>query len=184
MTGKKIIRNAMMLIIGATGGLVFLIYATVKTKTTSLNHYEPFQEWIGQTVILKRDAVVFKEKLRSNENSRYPYTLLDSLHPQWRYVQELKTIGDLKEVGKLLAGSVLKLETAIQYTNGVSGSSYPTIFGTLTENGHTYKIGYQWGSRAIGKRVAETGKCWHFNQAPWQAVRDTSFYALPTAKLW
>ena len=184
MTGKKFIRNAILMIIGAIGGLVFLIYVTVKTKATSLNQYEPFKAWIGETVVLKREAAVFKEKLRSNENGRYPCTLLDSLHPKWRYVQVSKAIGDLEEIGKLPAGTVLKLECTIQYTNGVSGSSYPTIFGTITENGNTYKIGYQWGSREIGKCVADTDKCWPFNQAPWQAERDTTFYALQTATLW
>ncbi|MFC6098830.1 hypothetical protein [Olivibacter domesticus] len=184
MTTKKIMGIIALVIVGGIGFLIFIIYATVKTKSTNLNKYEPFKEWIGQTVLLTRETVLFEEKLRSNENSQYPYTLLDSLHPKWQYAQEQKNIGDIEEIVKFPACTTLKLENAIQYTNGVSGSSYPTIFGTITVNGNTYKTGYQWGTMDIGKSFDKIEKCWQFNQAPWQDVQDTTFYALPTANFW
>lgn len=171
------------------GGLVlfgFLLYATIKTKTTNLNKYEPFNEWIGKTVILNKQTVLFKDKMYMNGNSDYPYALLDSMHPQWQYIEERKNLSepDLEEITTFPAGTELRLEKAIQYTNGVSGSSYPTIFGSIRYHGETHKIGYQWGTMDLGKRFDKVEKCWQFHQAPWQEKADTAFYALPTANFW
>lgn len=186
MTAKKIMGIAALVIIVGIIGFVFFLYATIKTKSTSLNQYEPFTEWVGKTVTLNKKTVLLKEKIPMNDNRDYPYILLDSLHPRWQYVEEQKnmTEADLEEVAIFPSGTTLKLEKAIQYTNGVSGSSYPTIFGTITANGHTYKAGYQWGTMAIGKSLDKIEKCWQFHQAPWQDKADTAFYALPTAKWW
>lgn len=172
----------------AVGALVLfgvLLYATIKTKTTSLNKYKPFNEWIGKTVILNKRTVLFKDKMYMN-NSNYPYMLLDSMHPQWQYIEERKNLPepDLEEITTFPAGTELHLEKAIQYTNGVSGTSNPTIFGSIHYNGETYKIGYRWGTMDLGKRFDKVEKCWHFHQAPWQEKTDTAFYALPTANFW
>jgi len=110
--------------------------------------------------------------------------LLDSLHPQWQYKDEQKEIGDIEEISHFPKGTVIKLEKAIQYTNGVSGSSYPTIFGTIIYNEKEYKVSYQWGKIDLGKHYDKVEKCWQFHQAPWQDVRDTAFYVLPTANFW
>src|SRR5690606_39531762 len=100
------------------------------------------------------------------------------------YIDEQKQIGNLQEIIQFAEGTRLNLENAIQYTNGVSGSSYPMIFGTITAHGKSYKIGYQWGTLDIGKRMNKVEKCWQFHQAPWQANVDMNFYALPTANFW
>lgn len=176
----------LLVIVGGLGLFIFLLYATIKTKTTSLNKYEPFKSWVGQTVTLQLETVLFKEKLQSNENSQYPYTLLDSLHPQWRYVEERKTMEkpDLEEIAVFAAGTKLHLEKAIQYTNGVSGSSSPTIFGTIEAQGKQYKIAYQWGQANMSRRFEKIEEYWQFHQAPWQQQVDTGFYALPVANNW
>lgn len=170
--------------VGSIGLFIFIIYATVKTKSTNLDKYEPFKEWVGQTVILNQPTALFKEKIPMHDNTRYPYMLLDSLHPNWQYAEDQKNIGDIEEITKFPKGMMLQLEKAIQYTNGVSGSSYPTVFGTITANGNTYKVGYQWGTMNFGKSFDKIEKCWQFHQAPWQDHVDTAFYALPTAKFW
>lgn len=173
-----------IVVLVAVIGFVFILYATIKTKSTSLNKYEPFKEWIGQTVTLNKVTILFKDKIPMNDNSDYPYMLLDSLHPQWRYIEEQKEIGDIEEIISFPAGTQLRFDKAIQYTNGVSGSSYPTIFGTIIYNGQNYKIGYQWGTMDIGKSFDKIEKCWQFHQAPWQTSADLNFYALPTAMFW
>ena len=184
MTTKRIMGIVIILIVVAIIGFIFILYATIKTKSTRLNKYEPFKEWVGKTVNLNKETVLFKEKIRMNSNSDYPYMLLDSLHPQWQYVDEQKEIGDIEEIMRFPAGTQLKLDEAVQYTNGVSGSSYPTIFGTIHFNGNTYKTGYRWGEMDISKRSDKIEKCWQFHQAPWQGGRDAAFYALPTANFW
>jgi len=184
MTTKRIMGIVAIGILVVVIGFIFILYATIKTKSTSLNNYEPFKEWVGKTVTLNKETVLFKEKIRMNSNSNYPYMLLDSLHPQWRYVEEQKTIGDIEKIIRFPVGTSLKLDKAIQYTNGVSGSSYPTIFGTITAHGMDYKVGYQWGERDVSKAFEKIEKCWFFHQAPWQDKQDTTFYALPTANFW
>ncbi|MDX3917419.1 MULTISPECIES: hypothetical protein [Olivibacter] len=121
-----------------------------------------------------------------NDNTDYPFILLDSLHPQWQYVEERKNMAvpDLEEIVTFPAGTKLRIEKAVQYTNGVSGSSYPTVFGSISTNGKSYKMGYQWGKIDIGKSFDKIEKCWHFHQAPWQQKTDTAFYALPIANFW
>ncbi len=173
-----------LVVIGGIALLVFIIYATVKTKSTSINKYDPFKEWIGKTVTLKKETILFKDKLEMNYNNEYPYTLLDNEHPKWQYVSEQKRIGDLQEVTKFPVGTTLRLEKAIQYTNGVSGFCYPTMFGTITIDGKEYKTGYQWGEMDMGKKFDKVEKCWQFHQTPWQEEKDTAFYSLPTASLW
>src|SRR5690606_13662046 len=184
MTTKRIMGIVAIVILVVVIGFIFILYATIKTKSTSLNNYEPFKEWVGKTVTLNKETVLFKEKIRMNSNSNYPYMLLDSLHPQWRYVEEQKAIGDIEEIIRFPVGTSLNLDKAIQYTNGVSGSSYPTIFGTITAHGMDYKVGYQWGERDVSKAFEKIEKCWFFHQAPWQDKQDTTFYALPTANFW
>lgn len=184
MFTKKTIGIIALVIIGGIVLFSFIIFATVKTKSTNINKYEPFKEWVGKTVILNKEATLFKDKVEMNPNRDYPYMLLDSLHPKWQYVEEQKAIGDLVEITRFPAGTTLKFEKAIQYTNGVSGFSYPTIFGTIISNGKEYKAGYQWGEINLGKSFDKEEKCWQFHQAPWQKGKDTAFYALPTATIW
>src|SRR5690606_8807660 len=128
MSTKKIMGFIALVIIGGIALLGFIIFVTVKTKSTSINKYEPFKEWVGKTVTLNKETVLFKDKVEIYPNSSYPYMLLDNLHPKWQYVEEQKAIGDLYEITRFPAGTRLKLEKAIQYTNGVSGFSNPTIF--------------------------------------------------------
>jgi len=186
MTIKKVMSIIAVVIAGGIGLFVFVLYATIKTKSTSLDQYEPFKEWVGKTVTLYGETVLFEEKVKMNSDPTYPYMLLDSLHPQWQYAEERQHMPepDLEKITVFPAGTKLKIEKAIQYTNGVSGSSYPTVRGTIIQDGREYRMGYQWGHRDIGKAYDGIEKCWSFNQAPWQTRQDTAYYALPEAKLW
>ncbi|SFS71469.1 hypothetical protein [Sphingobacterium wenxiniae] len=184
MTVKKIMGIIALVIFGGIGLFIFFLYATIKTKSTSLDKYKPFSEWLGKTVTLKRETVLFKEKMRMNTNGKYPYTLIDSLHEGWEYILALEENGDVTKITTFPIGTELSLEKAIQYTNGVSGSSYPTIFGTIKSNGKEYKVGYQWGKLDLSKNYYQIEKSWKFDQAPWQTKQDTADYALPKADFW
>lgn len=173
-----------LVIIGGIGLFIFFLYATIKTKSTNISKYPPFQEWVNKTVILNKETTVFEEKIKMNANSKYPYILLDSLHPRWEYIQQQEEIGDVTKIKIFPAGTKLILEKAVQYTNGVSGSSYPTIFGTLKSNGKEYKVGYQWGEINLSRYFDKVPESWQFHQAPWQPEKDTTYYALPKADWW
>lgn len=186
MKTKKIMGIIALVIVCGVGLLIAVIYATVRTKSASLNKHQPFENLIGETVTLHTETVLFVEKLGSYQNNQYPYILLYSLHPQWPYVNErlMMEKPDLEKITTFPAGTKLKVEKAVQYTTGVSGSSYPVVFGTITIGQKSYKIGYQWGEMSIEKHMDKIEKCWSFHQAPWQEQPDTAFYALPIAKIW
>ncbi|WP_163516999.1 hypothetical protein [Gelidibacter japonicus] len=184
MTTKKIMGIIAGVVIGGIGLFVFMLYATIKTKSTSLNKYEPYKEWLGKTVTLNKETVMFKERDYMVLNSKYPYTLLDSLHPNWQYLHDLEALGDVVKITSFPAGTQLALEKAIQYTNGVSGSSDPILFGTVNHNGKAYKVGYPWGKQDISKALDQIPESWKFHQAPWQTEQDTAYYALPRANWW
>ncbi len=186
MTAKKIMGIIILIAIGGIGLFIFILYATIKTKSTNISKYEPFNEWVGKTATLNRETILFIDKLPMYKNSTYPYVMLDSLHPMWQYAEDRKNLAEpeLVEITSFPAGTTLKIEKAIQYTNGVSGSSYPMVFGTVSQSGRDYKIGYRWGSQNMNKAFANIEECWQFHQAPWQTHADTAFYALPEAHWW
>jgi len=173
-----------LVIIGGIALFLFLLYTTLKTKSRNLNGYAPFTEWIGKAVILGKKTILFKDHLPTYDNNKYPYVLLDSLHPRWPYVAQQLKSGDLEKIVEFPIGTRLNIEKAVQYTNGVSGASYPALFGTIYYEGDTYKIAYQWGDIDLSKAFDKIEKCWRFHQAPWQEQEDHTFYALPTATLW
>lgn len=171
-----------LVVIGGGGVFAFLLYQTIKTKSTSLNNYEPFKQLVGKTVTLQKETLLFEEKLKSHENNEHPYNLTDDLHPQFTLYKNI----DFKpmHIATFPAGTILKLEKAVQYTNGTSGFSSPYLFGTITANGITYKISYQWGEMSQEKFFDKVDKCWRFHHAPWQTTPDTAWYALPKATWW
>ncbi|HWL00676.1 MAG TPA: hypothetical protein VNQ55_12040 [Parapedobacter sp.] len=173
-------------IVGGIGLFILLGYATIKTKSTGLDTYPPFSEWVGKTVTLHRQTTVFEERITAHTNGGYPYLLLDSLHPQWQYVEQRLSAADpdLVKVAVLPAGTSLTLKKALQYTNGVSGTSYPTFFGTISVDGAHYAIAYPWGERSLSRHFDGIDECWQFNAAPWQTAPDTAYYALPEARFW
>jgi hypothetical protein len=186
MSLKKMAGIVALVVLGGLGGFVFLIYATVKTKSRNISSYKPFVEWVGTSVELSKETIVFKDRIGLNGNDDYPYILLDSLHPQWQYIDQRKSLPDpdLVEIARFPSGTIVKFEKAVQYTNGVSGSSYPTLFGKISKNDAVYAIGYQWGEIDMTKYFDKIDECWKFHQAPWQDSRDTAFYSLPTANIW
>ena len=182
----KVIKILALVVFVGIGFILFILYATIKTKSTNLKNYEPYKELIGKTLVLNKKTYLFKDETTMIPNGNFPYTLMDDLHPRWAYFQEGKEMPevDITEILTFPKGVAFHVEKAIQYTNGVSGSSSPTIFGSIEYQGKTYKISYFWGERDIDKAYRNVPKCWQFHQAPWQDSADTTWYALPTANIW
>lgn len=184
MTAKKIIGIIALIAICGVVLFIFMIYATIKTKSTSLNKYEPYKEWVGKTVTLDRKTVLFEEKIRMTPNRKYPYTLTDNLHPSWESLNDLEKKGGAVKITTFPAGTKMILEKAVQYTGGVSGFSTPVLFGTINDGETVYKVGYPWGETDLNINFIKTEKSWIFNKAPWQTEQDTAHYALPRAAWW
>jgi len=175
-----------IVLIGTTAVLIFcfFLYATIRTKSTSLSQFSPFKEWMGKTVTMDKEIVLLREKVKQFEDKKYPYLLIDSLHPYWPYLDERMELGDYTLVEKLPAGVKFHIEKAVQFTGGVSGSSTPFVFGTISYNGKNYKIGYQWGTMDVARFMDKVKACWQFHLAPWQPQTDTAYYELPAAQWW
>lgn len=172
--------------IGVGSMLIFgvFLYAAIKTKSTDISSYSPFRQWIGNSVTLDREAVLLAEKIKLYHDKSYPYLLMDSLHPDWVYLDERIQLGDYILLQRFPAGTQFHIEKAVQFTGGVSGFSTPFIFGTISYKGKNYGIGYQWGKMDMSKHMDQVEASWYFHQAPWEQKADTAFYALPEAKWW
>ncbi len=48
MTGKRILKVVAALIAGGILLFIFMLYATIKTKSTGIDKYPPFREWVGK----------------------------------------------------------------------------------------------------------------------------------------
>lgn len=182
----KVIKRLLWVIFLGIGLMLFILFVTVKTKSTNLKNYKPYKELIGKKLVMQKETYLFEDEETFIPNGDFPYTLMDELHPRWPYFQEAKlTPGvDVKQVLRFPKGVVFHVEKAIQYTNGVSGSSTPVMFGRIDYQGKTYKISYPWGERDIDKAYRNVPECWQFHLAPWQDKADTTWYALPTATFW
>ncbi|WP_346239073.1 hypothetical protein ABDK00_010075 [Niabella insulamsoli] len=181
---RKPIRLLVLIISGGFILFAFILYATIKTKSTNISEYAPYNSWVGKTVALDKPTVLIVERVKISEDKNYPYSLLDSLHPDWQYLEEFEKAGNYTKVTTFPAGVKFHIKKAIQFTGGVSGSSTPIVFGTLLHNGKEYKVGYQWGQRNIARYMDKIKECWHFHRAPWQTRSDNTFYSLRDAKWW
>ncbi len=175
-----------IVLVGIAGMLIFgfFLYFSIKTKSTDISRLSPFSEWTGKTLTLELETVLLKEKLSLHADKSYPYLLLDSLHPEWPYIEERIQLGDYSLEKKFPAGTKFHMGKAVQFTGGVSGYSTPFVFGTISYKGENYNVAYKWGTMDIAKYLDKVKACWQFPQAPWQSARDTAFYALPEAKWW
>lgn len=184
LTGKRVLKIALLVVIGAIFLFCFMLYATVKTKSTSLSKITPFQEIINKPLTLVRDVELFVEEFPSNDD--FPNLITDRYQRNYQNLHERLTIEepDAKFIVKIPAGQQVVFSKATMYTNGVSGSSKPCLFGTINYGGNEYKVEYQWGDQSIGRRFDKIPESWSFPLAPWQSTIDLKFYKLPIAEWW
>lgn len=181
MTVKKVIKIFVLLFMIGVALLVLILYLMLRTKSTNLNQTAPFEQWIGRTVTLQNAVVLYRKNARLNPYGSYSLRMIDSLHPSWDEVdQQLHSEdSELQKIREIPAGTNMKVQRAVQLTTGVSGLSYPTIFGRIVYHGQPYVFRYQWGE--IDGDRDDQDNAWQFHQAPWQNEPDTAYYVLPTA---
>lgn len=187
LTFGKFLWKALLgvLIIGAL--ISFLIYATVKTKSTSLDQVAPFSSLIGETVVLQQDVDLLREvELKLYTHDAYPYLMTHLGHARYQQHQDrmANAPSEIELVVRIPAGTEVTFEKAVNYTNGVSGFSYPSLFGTLSHEGKQYKVDYVWGEEMIGLNMKDKEETWRFAQAAWQDKVDENYYAVPKGNVW
>lgn len=157
--------------------MCFYMFYQVKTKTISLDQNEPFNTWVGRTVTLNRETVLFRSNM-NKFNNNYPHELCDSLHPLWDYKNhESSTNPQRCEISAVFpAGTTLRIDKSEQYISGEN--IYTFVSGTIESNGNTYNVVYHWGRIDRIKEFAKIKKHWFFHQAPWQNTVDTAFYEI------
>lgn len=181
---KKILKVILLGGILVVGLFIFILYITVKTKSTSLNNTAPFKELIGRPLTL--NTTTWLIQVTPTRNKDFPYVLIDEGHEnfQWFKDRMKSTPPEVVFVDSVPAGAGVIFEKATNYTNGVSGFSVACLFGTLTYHGKEYAIEYTWGKESISRRMEGRSNTWTFGWAPWQSKRDTHYYAIPDAQWW
>jgi len=104
LTGKRVLKIALLVVIGAIFLFCFMLYATVKTKSTSLSKITPFQEIINKPLTLVRDVELFVEEFPSNDD--FPNLITDRYQRNYQNLHERLTIEepDAKFIVKIPAG--------------------------------------------------------------------------------
>ncbi|WP_160366903.1 hypothetical protein [Sphingobacteruim zhuxiongii] len=184
ITGARVLKIALLEIFGGISLFCFLLYMTVKTKSTSLQKEEPFQAILNKPQTLLRDVELFDEELSTNDD--FPNIMTDQYQHNFTNLQGRLKIPkpDVTYIAKIPAGQQVVFRKAIMYTNGVSGGSTPCLFGTIRYNDREYKVEYQWGDQSISRRSDNIPESWSFAMAPWQPAIDLTFYELPIAEWW
>lgn len=183
-SANKKVKIILLLLTGVVCLFGFLLYATTKTKSASLDKVPPFQQLIGKTVTLNQDVYLMQEKEVRNKN--FPYVLMDAGHMyyQW-YSDRMKADpAEVNLVGTVPAATKVTFKKATIYTNGVSGTSTACLFGTMMLAGIPYNIEYIWGEISAKKMMENEYNKWVFPLAPWQQQQDTGIYELPDATWW
>ena len=181
---KKAIRILILVITVSLLLFGFLLYSTIKMKTRNISEMQPFATYVGDKLNLQRTVWLFQEK--EPVDSKYPLVLLDSLNPsfQWYHDRIKLQNPEVKLIKKITEGTSLQFDKVIMYTNGVSGTSTPRMFGELQDAGQTYRVEYSWGDQSFARMLDKEEKTWYFGLAPWQSTKDTAFYELPIAEFW
>lgn len=185
ITSKQVIKVFLICLVVGFFLFVFALFQTCKTKSTSVSKKEPFQELIGKELVLKRPVRLFLQKYPVRED--YPYGMSDSNMYSWQsFTAMLKAEEPEIELGDSIAENAkLVFDKATLYTPGVSGFSRSKLFGTLSSSdGKSYKVEFPWGDLDSNLPWKGSQKAYRFELAPWQTVKDTNHYYLPTAQWW
>lgn len=185
MTFQKLLK--IVLLVGAGLVLLFILvlYFTLKTKTADLKNVDPFKNLMNKEVVLVQPVSLFQEHNDVEiPNEDFPYVIVESKNSRYKWYMERADMGTISSpeatfIAKLPAGTIVQFEKAANYTNGVSGNSYPYLFGTVQFKNAKYPITYQWGEEDFSLVMNKKEKSWQFSKAPWQKVQDTNHYEIP-----
>lgn len=183
-TGPRVVKVFFLVVLVGIVLFCFLLFLTIKTKSTSLVKKEPYSQVLNKPLTFLRDIYLIDYEYRMKDD--YPLLMLDPHHPSFRsYVDAFKE--DPPQgiyVAKIPAGQHVIFTNAVMYTNGVSGGSTPCLFGEINYQGTVYKVSYHWGDQSISRNFDHIPESWSFPMAPWQSKLDMKYYELPTAQWW
>lgn len=164
----------------------FMLYVVLKTSSTDISKYAPFQAYVGRSVTLQRSATLFRQDDTFVENRAYPYSMVDTAHRQWQYFQDgmAQEKPEVSQVDTLPPGTTITIDKAMSYRSGVSGFSSTFVFGRVLVGDKTYYLSYRWGDIDLAKLLDKQDAYWTFDRAPWQMTADSSYYALPHVGFW
>lgn len=185
ITAKKVIKIFIICLIVGFILFVFAIIQTVKTKSTNISKKAPYKEVLGKELVTKRPIRLFMEQTPTKKE--YPYAMSDTNQTFWKSYTAMLQADEpvIKLSDSVEANAKVIFDKAVMYTNGVSGSSNPRLFGTLTSaDGKTYKVEFLWGTYDYNYPWKVSQRGYLFELAPWQTVKDTTHYYLPNAEWW
>ena len=150
-----------ILIVGVVATMLFilLLYLTLRTKVTQVNHMPPYSHLIGETLVLHSDA-----RLVRNIDAfvfQTPLLLLDAKEPLFDGVTLAYS---------LPAGTEIILESATLYKNGTSGFTTSIVAGrAITETG-IHEFEHRWGDEH-SSLDNNTPNQWTFDTPLWRSPK-------------
>ena len=179
MTPKKLIMWILLAIGIGIVLFILMLYLTLKTKTTSLERITPYKESLKRELVTVRPVHIFE--LLEPTKSDYTYAMSDT-NQYYFQVLESETGADIpltKLKDSIPAGATIYFENAVNYTNGVSGSSTPRFFGTISYKEKKYPIEFVWGRYTYKSHPENLRPGFTMDLAPWNNSVDTTIYYLP-----
>jgi hypothetical protein len=137
---------------------IFILYLTLRTKVNDVSSKQPYSEFINQALVLKRSASI--SKTREPDVQANPYLLTEAQG------EVLEDVG-LRYI--LPAGTVVKLQQAKLFRNGVSGFERAYVLGTVfvPELKTEVAFEYAWGKNN-GSLSSDEKDSYTFPLALWQ----------------
>lgn len=128
-----------------------------RTTSEDISHLAPFSKIIGKevaTVQASYIAVNYEHWVKENQ-----YIIV---------MKRNKLSGNATQLRELPVGSILKIEKAKRYTDGVTGFTSTYVLGTvfLEELQKEVPFEYAWGSKSYGTNLP--GDYFNYRLAPWQ----------------
>lgn len=135
-----------------------LLFFTLKTDERDVSSFEPYNQYINQTVSLTEPVVVFSGEKDVNRSA--DYVMVKLLNEAYQSDYPIDT---------LPIGHQLNFTKAIQYTGGVSGFTVSYMIGEtyVPALEKTISFEYLWGSE-VTSLLQDAPLRFTFDKAPWQ----------------
>ena len=143
--------------------LVFVgfLYLTLRTKSKTVSHLQPYSEVIGEKLILDTDVLLIKNL------NHYVYVNSFLIVEKNQFLSE-----EITEKHILKAGTPLVINGAKLFKNGVSGTTTGVVFGKVSTDFGEIEFEYIWGNEHTTLSIDEPNY-FTFPKPIWKNENDT-----------
>ena len=149
-----------LIVLVVLGGLIyFAIWYSFRTTSEDISHLKPFSDIVGKelkTVQPCRIAANYEPWVKEND-----YVIA---------IDYFKISGKATQLQELPLGSILKIEEAKRYTNGITAFKSTYVLGSvyLPSLQKEVEFEFAWGTERFNQRRDLSGEYFVYHLAPWQ----------------